>query len=412
MTEPVPLTSPADRCRHFGDCGGCRHQDLPYPVQLERKADQLREWLGDLWPGPLAVTPSPRLWHYRNKVEFNFDRQRYPTPPPPGFVRETVLGFKRPGRWFWTLDLEECRIAPAGAMALLDAIRAWARQHDYRSRYGKGQDGCLRHLILRETARSAQRMVILITSDPIDGASLVAAVQAAYPVHALYHGIYRGDADVAQADELHLLAGAPTIDEELHLDSPAGPRQLHFRISPFAFFQTNSLATERLYGALRQWVAELAPAHLYDLYGGAGGIALSCADLVPAITSVEEVAAATADGLANAQRNAVPNLTFLTADVRHYLRELSIRQGGPLPADHLVIVDPPRAGMHPKALFQLAELAPAHLLYVSCNPKLFARELAALRDRYELVALQAFDLFPHTPHVELLAHLRHRPAVA
>jgi 23S rRNA (uracil1939-C5)-methyltransferase len=410
MTHPPATDPPADRCRYFGDCGGCRHQDLPYAAQLERKAAQLREWLGDLWPGPLIVVPSPRLWHYRNKVEFNFDRERYPTPPPPGTVRETVLGFKRQGRWNWTLDIAECRIAPAGAMALVEAVRGWARQQGYRSRFGRGQDGTLRYLVLRETARTAQRMVILIASEPVEAAPLVAAVPAAYPVHSLYLGLARGQGDVALAEELHLLAGAPTIDEELHLAGAAGPRQLRFRISPFAFFQTNTLATELLYGRLREWVAALAPTRLYDLYGGAGGIALSCADLVPHIVSVEEVAAATADGLVNAERNGVTNLTFLTADVRHYLRDLAAQSGGPLPAGEVVIVDPPRAGMHPKALARLAELAPEHLLYVSCNPKLFARELAALRDRYQPVAMQAFDLFPHTPHVELLTHLRRVPA--
>lgn len=197
---------------------------MPYPDQLAQKTAQLREWFAPWWQAPIAITPSPELWHYRNKLEFNFDRMRYEEPPPPGFVRETVIGFRRPGRWYWTLDIEDCRIAPTGIPALLSGVRGWYRQQGLKSWFARDKDGTLRYLVVRETKRRAERLVLLITHDaPIDRESFVAAVQAVYPAHAIYHGIYRGAADNAAADELHLLAGAPTIAETLHIDRDAGP---------------------------------------------------------------------------------------------------------------------------------------------------------------------------------------------
>ncbi len=407
MTSDSPPSASQAPCPHFGDCGGCRHQDLPYAEQLLQKATALKQLLGSYWPAPIQVVPSPDIWHYRNKVEFNFDLKMYDQPPPRDFQRENVIGFKRQGKWFWTLDLETCLIAPPGCAELLQSIRLWMTEQGLRAQHKQQSGGCLRHLIVRATARTNERMVVLITSSeqPIDGESFVAAVRRAYPADSIYHGIYNGRADAAYADELHHLYGNTCITERLLI--PAGDtttRSLEFIISPFAFFQVNPPATELLYGQLRQWIAQLAPAQLLDLYGGSGAIAFTVADLVPTIVSVEEVEAATRDGMINALLNDIPNVEFKTADVRRYLE--AFREGRqPWPDDATVVVDPPRAGLHPKVISHLLTLLPQHLIYVSCNPKLLARELPRIAAFYDIADLRAFDLFPHTPHVECALRL-------
>ncbi len=248
-------------------------------------------------------------------------------------------------------------------------------------------------------------MVVLVTSDgEFDKASFVEAVQSVFPCASIHRAIYRGAADLAAADEIELLHGEPTIDEKLCVPDGDATRDLTFRLSPFSFFQTNTLGAERLYAKIRTWVKQVAPATLYDLYGGAGSIAFTCADLVGHVHSVENVEEATNDGRFNAGVNKIENVTFHTEKVKNYLRNIIVGPGA-LEADSAVVVDPPRSGLHPKALRRLVELAPKNLLYVSCKPMVLAQELPALLERYRLDDMSAVDMFPHTRHVELVAAL-------
>jgi 23S rRNA (uracil1939-C5)-methyltransferase len=401
---PEPTTSSA-RCIHFGDCGGCRSQDVAYEDQLATKAADLGERFAAYWPDPIHVTASPTLWHYRNKVEFTFARKQYPEPPPKDFVRDSVLGFKRLGKWYWTIDLQECRIGPEGGGELLAEVRKWMHDSGHRAWDQRGKDGVLRHLIVRQTMRTGERMVTLLTNDlDIDIDGFVEAVNRAAPAACICLGLNTAPRDVAMAEDLRVVAGADCIHETLHIPTADAVRKLSFRISPFAFFQTNSLATELLYGRIREHVAAAAPRLLFDLYGGSGGIALSCADVVEEIISVEEVEAATADGRLNAEANGVSNVRFETADVKDFMNCYN-RDHDRCPEDSLVVIDPPRAALHPKVLRRLLDLLPPTIVYVSCNPKLLARELEAFCQWYDLTSLEAFDLFPHTPHVEALAVL-------
>jgi 23S rRNA (uracil1939-C5)-methyltransferase len=391
--------SPASLCPHFGDCGGCQSQDVPYEAQLAAKQAALEELYLPYWQAPITVTPSPVLWNYRNKVDPAFAPKQYDTAPPPGFTRETVLGFKRKGRWFWPLEIEACHIGPPGLGELLQAVRQWAAASGHVAYDSRTGAGMLRNLLVRTAPRTGERMVVLITrSGPMNLDGFVDAVQAAFPSHSIQRGTTDRKADVAVADELELLHGAPHITARM--DIPAY-RSLDFRVSPMSFFQTNTLATERLYGRIREWVAEDVPDLLLDLYGGSGGIAFTCADLAPEIWSVEEVAPATEDGRYNATLNGIENVAFHTADVRAWSKRQAALGG--LPPRTLAIVDPPRAGLHPKVLRRLGEMGPERIIYVSCNPKILAQECAALTSNYRLSRLEAFDLFPHTRHVELLA---------
>ena len=392
----------SDLCPHFGECGGCQHQNLTYAEQVARKQARLQDLFAPFWNDPIPVTPSPILWHYRNKVDFAFGLKWYPEPPPEGFVRESLLGFKAQGRWYRPMDIEKCLIGPEGTSPLLAAVRSWMRDNHLSAFDARTGKGFLRALLVREGQRTGDRLVALITGDgDLDTASFVDLVQRVYPAKSIYRGIFRGRADVAAAEETQLLQGDPTINECLHIKG----RELLFRISPFSFFQTNTLATELLYTKIRQWASDIRPDVLYDLYGGAGGIAFTCSDLARRIISVENVPSATHDGIYNAGVNAIDNVEFLTEKVDVYLKQME-RIG--LEPNCAVVADPPRCGMQAKAVRRLIRLRPPHILYVSCKPSVLPEELPAFLQEYELTGLQAVDLFPHTDHVEVLASLRLR----
>jgi len=401
------ITSAGRLCVHYGECGGCAHQDVPYPEQVACKRATLEELFADHWQGPIDVHPSPVIWYYRNKVDFNFGLKHYPEPPPKGFERELVIGFKRKGRWFWQLDMEECRIASPEMGPLLEAVRSWAKTEGLRPFHTRSKQGFLKMLLVREGKRTGDRMVALITRPGecnIEG--FRDAVLNAYPATTVQWAVDESFAPAANIASIETLHGPEVIHEELHVPANGGMRNLRFRISPASFFQTNTLGTEILYGRIRDWVAQSRPDALYDLYGGSGGIALSVADLVPRIESIEVVSAATEDGRSNATANDVENVTFITEKVKNYLK-YQLESGG-FPPNALAILDPSRAGLHPKALKRIMELRPERLIYVSCKPSVFRQELDTFHEGYRITKMEAVDLFPHTDHVEVLAYLERR----
>ena len=407
------MTSPEQqevtpRCAYFGDCGGCQIQHIPYADQLTRKETALRDLFGAFWDRPIPVHGSPLEWNYRNKIDMNFARMQYDEKPPDDFVRDTVLGFNKKGKWYFPLDIDVCHIGPESSTALTAAVRDWYKAQGLHAVDRRKQEGLLQVLLMRESKRTGEGMVVLITSDgEIGNESFVKAVRDSYPaVASIYRGIYRGSARGAFADELELLYGKPDISEELHIADGDALLKLKFRISPFSFFQTNTLGAEILYGLIRDWVKEVDPSILYDLYGGAGGIAFTCSDLVDLVRSVEVVESATLDGEYNAQVNAIDNVFFTTQKIRGYLQDVN-SQGG-MESNCAVVVDPPREGMTPKPLKRLIEAAPPKILYISCKPTEFAKELPEFLEHYTIDSMQAVDLFPHTEHVELITALSRR----
>ncbi len=396
---------PVRPCAHFGACGGCASQTTAYADQVLAKSEVLGQLFGAYWPTPIPVAPAPVTWHYRNRVDFNFARRRYDEMPPPDFVRETVLGFNQKGRWYSILDIEECLIGPPGMDRLLESVRAWYRCEGLHAWDSNTGEGMLRGLLVREGKRTGERMVVIVTrSGDFPAESFVDCVLGASNVTSVQRAIHNGIAQGVFAESIEVLHGAPHIHEELRV--PGTPNPLRFRISPLSFFQTNTLATEVLYSEIRRWVQDVAPTVLYDLYGGAGGIAMTVADLVAVARSVENVQSASLDGEHNIVANAIGNVYFTTADIKDYASSIS-GQGGMEPRS-AVVLDPPRAGMHPKAIKGLVACRPPDLLYVSCNPAVFARELPEFLRAYTLTDMHAVDLFPHTPHVELLAAMRLR----
>ncbi len=403
-------TDPKARCPHFGSCGGCEFQDVAYPEQLARKSSALSTLFDFCWSHAIPVEASPVIWHYRNKVDPAFGGKHYDEPPPKGFQRETVLGFKPRGRWFGPIEIGECHIGPEGLAALLGSVQAWQRASGYRYYDTRSGAGFLRVLLVRDAKRTGQRMVVLITAEgDLDATRFVDCVQTAFPSHSIQHAVFRGRAQIAAADELRVLYGAPDITEILHVpDGDAAPaRKLSLRVSPFSFLQTNTLAAERLYAIIRAWMKQVAPSTVYDLYGGMGSIAFVCSDLAGEVHSVENVPEASADGRHNARANGIDNVVFHTMKVEDYLHGLAERQQ-PFADDSAVVLDPPRAGMHPRALRCLLELAPRRFLYVSCKPTVLAQEMASFLETYRIADMRAVDLFPHTPHVELVVQFERR----
>lgn len=401
------MSTIAGLCPHFGDCGGCESQDVPYPEQLDRKEAVLRSLFADHWDQSIPVTPSPTIWHYRNKVDFNFGLRQYPEPPPKDFERETLLGFTRRGKWYFPLDMTDCRIAPEGVDGLLDSVRGWYRRLGLRAYDSRSKQGLLRTLLVREGKRTGERMVAIFTSPgDFDRVGFVEAVRTAFPARSIYHGVYRGVARGTFADQMDLLEGDPSIQETLQIPDDGGVRELRFRVSPFSFFQTNTLGAEVLYAEIRRWIREVSPGILYDLYGGSGGIAFSCADLVNTVRSVESEETATKDGEYNARQNSIDNVFFTTEKMKNYLRHV-VESGG-MESSSAVVTDPPRGGMTPKPVKRLIQSRPPHIMYVSCKASVLAEELPKFLEVYDLTRLWAVDLFPHTPHVEVLATFRIR----
>ena len=457
MTAPAPI---AEMCSHFGECGGCAHQDWAYPRQLEEKARTLAGYLEAVgWTAPVPVRPSPDVWHYRNKVEFSFGRvrpdggspeggtlhgvsgipcQRQGTkgapeardaggpgsaspalhvpgpqvPVPVGAPQPAglVLGFKKRKRWDYTLNMRECRIFSPRAGALLEAARTWAGRESLPAYDSKTHSGFLRHLVLREGKNTGQMMVILVAAagglspEAVEGLqkSFAEAALEACPGATVLWGENAKLADTAVSDTLKTLSGPGYIEERMG--------DLVFRISPHSFFQTNSRGAQELYAVLRGWVEDSAARRVLDLYCGGGGISLTLARSVEKVVGVEIHPDAVADARRNALLNGIANAEFYPEKAEAFLNFGSMARFFPGESagggqDWTAVFDPPRSGLHPGVLKALLAIRPRFLIYVSCNPKLLPADLKALSQCYKMDKIEAFDLFPHTDHFEAALQL-------
>ena len=291
----------------------------------------------------VPVAPSPAIWNYRTRIDLAFGCRHYPEPPPKDFVRETVLGFKRE-----QVVLDDRQLNAVSARrrgGLFGAVRSGcASETSWRSL--EIEDGSAR--AVRPRTGTGERMVVLVTNEGvIDGQSFVDTVQSAWPCTSILHAVYRGRAEVTAADEVRVLYGKAHITEELQVPDGDGARTFRLRISPFGFSQTNSAATEILYGTIRQWVKEGRPRFVYDLYGGSGGIAFSVSDKVDRVISVESEEIASIDGSFNREAIDADNV-FLTQNVEDYLRDAISMQHGLLPRAWSSSIRP--RGSAPKAI--------------------------------------------------------------
>ncbi len=381
-------------CPYFGRCGGCRLQHLAYSAQLASKAKQVvdcLERLGGLGSFEIRpIVPAPEIYGYRNKMEFTIA----------GTAGEPVIGLHEADRYDSVLDIERCLLQPDSLNALLDETRQDARARRLSIYDQRTGEGLLRFLMLREGRRTGETMANIVTSAPEIAtlAPLADRLRARVPGPvSVVVNVNSRKASVAVGTEEHLLAGRDHINESLG--------GLTFQVSANSFFQTNTVQAERLFGLVETACELTGGETVVDLYSGTGAISLLLARRCRWLYGIEVAATAVEDAVRNARANGIDNCTFLSGEVRQHLPDL-VRNG--VKAE-VVVADPPRAGFHPKALRALVSLAPARLVYVSCNPATLARDAADLtRAGYRLDWVQPVDMFPHTPHIEAIARLTRR----
>jgi 23S rRNA (uracil1939-C5)-methyltransferase len=411
VLEQSPAYSPPF-CPHFGLCGGCQWQDLAYAEQLHWKRLHVQECLrhlAGLTPGDvLPPVASPHQRYYRNKMEFTFaSRPRRPdedhaagTTSSPGGC---ALGLHVGASCDQIFNVEQCFLQSPQTQAIVQEVRRWCRKSGLSAYNTRTQRGFWRFLVVREGKATGQTLVHLITTDqgePAAVEALATQLLSGFPgLTTLVHSLNRKKAQVASGEASRTLFGPGYIEEQIGA--------LRLRVSAQAFLQTNTAATIGLYDAIRRLGRFTGQETVWDLYCGAGSIALSLAPQVRQVVGFELVPAAVHDAYINSRLNGLDNCQFLTGDVQDRLRET--RGAGSLPHPDVVITDPPRAGMHPRVVQALLALAPQRIIYVSCNPATLARDLALLQDHYGILSLQPFDLFPHTAHIECVAHLKLHP---
>ena len=405
VLSPSPLrTTP--RCPYFGTCGGCKWQHVSYQAQLEAKQQSVAEALTHVG-GFEHVSVQPTLgndaiYGYRNKMEFSFGTRRWLTPAELAsgepFNKAFALGLHAPGRFDRIFDLHECHLMPEIGTRILNALRTFALEHNWLPWNLRQHTGYLRHLVLRMPVHTPDLMVNLVTNGyvPERMQALAEFFQTRFPeISTFVNTIHTGVAQTAFGETSHTIYGPGVVHEHI------GPHR--FEIAPDAFFQTNTRQAEQLYEVARNF-ADLKPEDLlYDLYCGAGTISLFMASHVAHVVGVELIASAIQNARTNARYNEVENCTFVSGDLMKIFTPAFIQKHG---QPDVLITDPPRAGMHPKVVAQIATLQPERLVYVSCNPRSQARDLALLKEVYTIEAVQPVDLFPHTHHIENVVKLR------
>ena len=370
------------RARH----PGAPWQVLPYERQLEVKAAQVDEALrriGRLDGFALEpIEPAVQTWRYRNKLEYSFGTSA---------DGQLVCGFHVPGRFDVIEPLEDCLLASERGNAVREQVLAWCRAEGLDAWDRREQHGLLRNLVVREGRRTGQVQARLVTSPgTLRGEVLAGAVDC--------DGLLWTQADrlgeTTEGGDTRLLDGAAELEEEV-----AG---LSLKISPEAFFQTNTEMAERLYGVAGEYADLRGWERVFDLYCGIGTVGLTLAARAAELWGLEVVEAAVADAIENARRNDVDNASFFAGDVRLALRELVERAGRP----DVLVVDPPRAGLSKKVMRRVIEAAPKRIVYVSCNPTTLAPNAAQLAEAgWVLRRVRPVDMFPQTPHIECVALL-------
>jgi 23S rRNA (uracil1939-C5)-methyltransferase len=390
-------------CPYFGHCGGCKWQNLPYPEQLRHKHKQVDEALrriGGLSDFVLEeIIPADPTYGYRNKMEFSFASRRWLRPEELGredIPMQFALGLHVPGTFEKVLNIDDCLLQSENANAILREVQNWSRASGLPAYDLKQHTGILRFLVLRQAWHSNELMLNLVTSEPVVEVMrpLAEALQRRYPqLVAVVNGINARKAQVAFADRVELVAGRDYIRERLG--------HCAFNISVNSFFQTNTRQAEKLYAQVAKYAGLSGAEEVFDLYCGTGSIAIYLAADAAHVTGIEVIPEAIGDARANAAANGLRNTTFLLGDVR----EMLVRQER---RPQLMILDPPRAGMHADVIDRIITMAPARLIYVSCNPTTMARDVQRLQGRFRLDKVRPVDMFPHTYHIESVALLNRR----
>ncbi|UCG12157.1 MAG: 23S rRNA (uracil(1939)-C(5))-methyltransferase RlmD [Deltaproteobacteria bacterium] len=403
----------APRCVHFGTCGGCLWQNFPYHEQLQAKRDLVWECLAHIGNVSedlvLPTLPSPEIYYYRNKMEFSFANRRWLQPEElelsrPDKPRDFALGLHVKGFYDRVLDIEECHLQNPLSVAIVKQVRRFVLASGLASYNTRDHTGFWRFLVVRDSKHNGEILVELITASHRRAETVVAqlasGLQAKIPqVSTLVHGISGKKAQIASAETQEVIFGRGHLEEQLG--------ELRFRVSPEAFFQTNSKGAKILLEEVAAGCSLSGSELVWDLYCGTGTIAIGLAKEARKVIGFELVDQALADARVNVRLNRVDNCAFVSGDMKTLLSKpapLIDRCGRP----DVVVTDPPRAGMHPSVVNSLVALGPARMVCVSCNPATLARDLKMMTEKYRLLRVQPVDLFPHTPHIEAVAVLERK----
>lgn len=392
VLERSPLETAENVCPHFGICGGCLYQSLPYEEQLKIKENQVKELLDQVCPSYELepIKGSPISDGYRNKMEFSFGDERKDGP--------FALGMHKRGSFYDVVNTSQCRIVHPDFMKLLTATKEYFEQKKIPF-YKKMQHvGYLRHLLVRRATATGEILIDLITTTQTDcfavaEEQLLKGWRAALlelSLEGTLAGILhtRNDtlSDAVRDDGTDILFGKDYFEERL--------LGLRFQISPFSFFQTNSLGAEVLYEKTREYVGATDGKVVFDLYSGTGTIAQILAPVAEKVVGVEIVEEAVEAARENAKLNGLTNCEFIAGDVLKVVDELTDKPD-------LIVLDPPRDGIHPKAIDKIIDFGVKRLVYVSCKPTSLARDLVVLQARgYVVEKVCCVDMFPSTANVE------------
>lgn len=375
-------------CDHTGICGGCAYQKLSYGDELDLKLQGVKRLFEkeNLDVDILGIEPSPVLVGYRNKMEYSFGDREKDGP--------LALGLHVKGNFYSIVNTDDCNIVHQDFTIIRERVRSYFETHKLPFYHKRSHEGLLRHLVVRRASTTGEILVNLVTSSQIDfnkeefKNELIGIDNLEGKIIGVIHTVNDGLGDVVQADETEILYGTDIIQEEI--------LGLKFRISPFSFFQTNTMGAEKLYSIAREFAGEKKDRIIFDLYSGTGTIAQMMEGVSKKVIGIEIVEEAVEMAKENMELNKLDNVEFIAADVFDGVESLPDKPD-------LIIIDPPRDGIHPKAIHKIIDFNPESFVYISCNPVTLVRDLKVFKDRgYKIEKAKLMDMFPRTPHVEAL----------
>lgn len=392
-------------CIHFGICGGCKWQHLPYDLQLYYKEKQVKDNLRRIGkidlPEISPIIGSSEIYYYRNKLEFTFSDKRWLTSDEVAsdneFAKEDAIGFHIPGLFDKVLDIRECHLQPDPSNAIRNAVRDYAHKDRMTFFNLREQSGFLRNLVIRNSANGDVMVIfIFFYEDEKRREGLLDFIAGKFPEITSLMYVINSKKNDSLADQVPVL-----YKGDNHL---VGEMEgLKFRIGPRSFYQTNTRQALKLYMVARNFAALTGNEVVYDLYTGTGTIANFVSGQASRVIGIEYVEEAVRDAVINAELNGIKNTRFYAGDIRSVLNHEFIKVNG---KPDVIITDPPRAGMHEDVVRSIISASPERIVYISCNPATQARDILLVAGSYTVTAVQPVDMFPQTHHVENVVLLK------
>lgn len=394
-------------CKHYGECGGCKWQALPYPMQLEYKQRQVEDQLRRLGkielPEISPIIGSEKSEYYRNKLEFTFSDKRWVPRSEVAAGAETgngnALGFHIPGMFDKVLDVEWCHLQAEPSNAIRLAVKRFAEDNGLEFYNLRNHKGFLRNIIIRTSTTGQVMVTVVFAHEDTDKRMLLLDyLSKQFPeITSLNYIVNEKLNDSIGDQDVFCYSGKPYMEERME--------NLTFRVNPKSFYQTNSEQAYNLYKVAREFAELTGDEVVYDLYTGTGTIANFVAGNARKVVGIEYVPEAIEDAKQNSALNGISNTLFFAGDMKDVLNADFIdRHGRP----DVIILDPPRAGIHADVAATILAAAPERIVYVSCNPATQARDLAIFDEAYRVTKVQPVDMFPHTHHVENVVQLMRR----